>query len=106
MTWGKELKSLLEMQRLGMNPKALIDRPTLHPAFYIYIEAYYACMDSRDYAMDGTPFAIPMSEFESYCRIAWRGHEDFWEKLVMIMKRLDRVYLDIAAKNAESVKSK
>ena len=85
---------------MGVEPKALQDRPVLDDRQAYYYSAYQAISGSRQVGMGG-PLPIPVSEILAYCDLFYIAELNARERLFKYLKRLDNTYLDHVAEKSK-----
>lgn len=92
---------MLEIQlKSGTTPPALRRRPTLKPLYRHLIEAFYEVSSGR--AVGELPQPIATSDILSYCELMGIGSRPERQRLFVLFRRLDGVYLREAIKKLQS----
>lgn len=99
MTWGADLKFLLEIKEsTGVTPKSLLDRPTLSARQSYFTDVFEDLTDSRTYSATGTPLPIPLSEILTYFEMFYIDGISEREQLLKMMRTLDRTFIRVVCK--------
>lgn len=80
----------------------LAAKPTLKAELFGYYEGFLALSAQRQFNPAGVQ-ALPLTEIESYCRMFGVAPGDARRKFTRLVQRLDRAYLDIAAKKSKQI---
>jgi len=104
LEWGSQVEFLTEIAEMsGITPSGLLNKPEIGPDLFGYVNLYWTLHAGRNYGMAGA-LPLQVSEIEAYYRLV--GEADSEERLkgLIYMQRMDQVYLNHAAKEADSRK--
>lgn len=68
---------------------------------WYYRDIYDEIAGSRQYTMNGEPLPIPISELLAYCEMFGIRRLEEREKLLRMVRAMDRAYLDVIREQAQ-----
>lgn len=100
--WGHQTEYLEGLQeKLGVIPKALRERPTVHELGDELYGGFNALSSSRSYGMGG-PLAVTIEAIYAYCQMFEISDLDDRVAFLHAVQRLDSVYLAEVAKRTDN----
>lgn len=102
MVWGHQIEYLEGLEeKLGITPKALLNRPEPHQLGGRLYSGFNALSSSRGYGMGG-PLAITIEAIFAYCQMFEIGSPDERLTFLRAVQRLDAAYLAAVAARADN----
>ena len=88
---------MLDLQKAGMSPSALANRPALEERLHFYSSAFDRLSNSRQWNKQ-FPQAITISEILSYCQLRFIMDIELRQRLLTYVQKLDDVWVELKIK--------
>jgi hypothetical protein len=101
LTWGPQLKFLLDLKEDGKDPPALRDRPSLDARLRYFQTAFMQISPGRRRTDQNTPFPLTLRDYLDYFEMFYIRSITEREHHLKMLQALDEVYVRVVRKQHE-----